>query len=127
MSAEPALTWAKRVPIITLIIDSRDSITAAGISLDKPFLDQTPEDIRRLNQINVEGTFMAAQCATRHMIQQGKGGSIVMVGSVCATVPTPGHRLSFYCGTKGAVNQMSKALSVELAPHGIRCNTVSPG
>lgn len=75
----------------------------------------------------VTGTFFAAQLATKQMQQQGTGGSLVLVASVCAHVAIPGHRLSAYHASKGAVKMLSTALSVELAPHGIRSNTISPG
>lgn len=102
-------------------------MTAAGIALDKPFVDQEPDEVRRLIDINVNGTFFSAQTAARHMIQQGHGGSIVMIASVCASVAIPGHKLSAYHASKGAVKTLTTALAVELAPHGIRTNCVSPG
>lgn len=102
-------------------------VTAAGISLDKPFVEHNPEEVARLLKINVEGTFFASQLATKQMIQQGTGGSIVMIASVCASVAVPGHRLSIYHASKGAVKTLSKTLAVELAPHGIRTNSISPG
>jgi sorbose reductase len=61
------------------------------------------------------------------MREQGTGGSIVMIASVCAHVAAPGHRLSAYHASKGAVRMLSVGLSVELAPDQIRCNTISPG
>jgi len=102
-------------------------VTAAGIALDKPFLDQGPDEVRRLIDINLNGTFFTSQTAARHMIQQGNGGSIVMIASICASVVIPGHKLSAYHASKGAVKTLTTALSVELAPHGIRTNCISPG
>lgn len=102
-------------------------MTAAGIALDKPFLDQKWDEVKRLLDINVNGTFFAAQAAARHMVQQGHGGSIVMIASVCASVAIPGHKLSAYHASKGAVKTLTTALSVEMAPHGIRTNCISPG
>lgn len=102
-------------------------MTAAGIALDKPFLNQQWDEVKRLLDINVNGTFFATQAAAKHMIQQGDGGSIVMIASVCASVTLPGHKLSAYHASKGAVKMLSTALAVELAPHGIRTNSISPG
>jgi sorbose reductase len=83
--------------------------------------------VKRLLEINVNGTFFASQAAARHMIQQGHGGSIVQIASVCASVAIPGHKLSAYHASKGAVKTLTTALAVELAPHGIRTNCISPG
>lgn len=95
--------------------------------MDKPFLNQEWDEVKRLIDINVNGTFFSAQTAARHMVQQGQGGSIVMIASVCASVAIPGHKLSAYHASKGAVKTLTTALSVELAPHGIRANCISPG
>lgn len=102
-------------------------VTAAGVVVDKPFTEHTFDEVSRLLDINVKGTFFAAQLATQQMIKHGTGGSIVTIASVCASVAVPGHRLSIYHATKGAVKTLSKTLSVELAPHGIRINSISPG
>ncbi|KAG9772618.1 NAD(P)-binding protein, partial [Aureobasidium melanogenum] len=102
-------------------------VTAAGIALDKPFVEQTWKEVSRVQDVNVTGTFFAAQLATKQMEKQGTGGSLVLIASVCAHCAIPGHRLSGYHASKGAVKMLSTALSVELAPQGIRCNTISPG
>jgi NAD(P)-dependent dehydrogenase (short-subunit alcohol dehydrogenase family) len=75
----------------------------------------------------VTGTFFSAQLAAKQMKQQGTEGSILMIASVCAHVAIPGHHLSAYHASKGAVKMLMTALSVELAPHAIRCNSISPG
>jgi len=61
------------------------------------------------------------------MVKQGTPGSIVLIASVCSHVAVPGHRLAIYHASKGAVRILGKTLAVELAPHGIRVNSVSPG
>lgn len=73
------------------------------------------------------GTFFAAQLATKHMQAHGKGGSIVMIASISSQMAVPGVRLSAYSASKGAVKMLATALSVELGPHNIRVNTISPG
>lgn len=73
------------------------------------------------------GTFFATQLAAKRMMQQGTPGSIVMIASICAQQAAPGHKLSGYHASKGGVWMLSRALAVELAPFGIRCNTISPG
>ena len=97
------------------------------MALDKPFLEQSRAEVSRVLDINVAGTFFAAQLATEQMMKQGTGGSIVMIASICSHVAVPGHRLAAYHASKGAVRMLGKALSVELAPRGIRVNSISPG
>lgn len=83
--------------------------------------------------INVLGTYYAAQFAARQMDKQEptenipRGGSIVMVASIAAYVASKGQCTSDYCASKGAVLSLAKALGVELAMKGIRVNSISPG
>lgn len=58
---------------------------------------------------------------------QGKGGSIVLIASVSATTKTPGHHLAAYNSSKAAVRVLGEVVSVELGPHNIRINSISPG
>lgn len=108
-------------------------ITAAGICVDEPFLDRSPESVARCVNINLLGTYYAAQLAARQMARQtrleatSQRGSIVLVASVAAYVSSKGQTTSDYCASKGAVVALSKALGVELAPAGIRVNSISPG
>lgn len=73
------------------------------------------------------GTFFATQLAVKQMLKQGTPGSIVLIASICAHQVVPGHTLTGYHASKGGVLMLSKALAVELAPMGIRCNSISPG
>lgn len=83
--------------------------------------------------INVLGTYYAAQLAARQMDKQNeatdvpKGGSIVLIASIAAYVASKGQFTSDYCASKGAVVSMARALGVELASKRIRVNSISPG
>lgn len=83
--------------------------------------------------INVLGTYFAAQFAAAQMTKQEStaqnpgGGSIVMIASVAAYVASKGQTTSDYCASKGAVVSLAKALGVELAMKGVRVNSISPG
>lgn len=83
--------------------------------------------------INVLGTYYAAQLAAQQMDRQEptencpRGGSIVLIASVAAYVASKGQTTSDYCASKGAVVALAKALGVELAMKGIRVNSMSPG
>ncbi|KIW69205.1 hypothetical protein PV04_05096 [Phialophora macrospora] len=102
-------------------------VTAAGIVHDKPFLDTTWEEGARILEVNVMGTMLSAQLAAKQMRAQNTGGSIVMIASVSAGTALQTQRLNIYAASKGAVKSLCVQLSVELAPLGIRVNTVSPG
>ncbi|KAL2847797.1 hypothetical protein BJY01DRAFT_234182 [Aspergillus pseudoustus] len=102
-------------------------ITAAGICIDKPFLEHTWEDVQRQQAVNETGTFFAVQHAVRHMKERGIKGSVVMICSQTARHVSPGHQLTAYAGSKGFVWSFARNLAHELAPDGIRVNTISPG
>ncbi|KAK2593875.1 hypothetical protein QQS21_008395 [Conoideocrella luteorostrata] len=102
-------------------------VPAAGVAIDKPFLEQTWEEFTRIQDINVRGTFFVAQLTARQIIRQGTPGAMVLVASQSSHIALPGYRMAAYNASKGAVLMLSKALAVELAPRGIRVNTISPG
>ncbi|RGP61376.1 sorbose reductase sou1 [Fusarium longipes] len=102
-------------------------VPAAGIAIDKPFLDQTWDEFTRIQDINVRGTFFVVQKAARQIIKQGTSGSFVLLASQSAHIGLPGYRMAAYNASKGGILMLSKALAVELAPKNIRVNTISPG
>ncbi len=88
--------------------------------------DQTTlEDFDRLYETNVRGTWVVCTEAARQMKREGHGGSMVMVSSISAHVGAPGQVA--YCGTKGAISMLGKALGAVLGSQGIRVNVVEPG
>jgi NAD(P)-dependent dehydrogenase (short-subunit alcohol dehydrogenase family) len=99
-------------------------VNNAGISGNKPTLEITDEEWRRVVSINQDGIFYCAREAGRRMRDQG-GGAIVNIGSIYSIVAAP-NRLS-YCATKAAVGMMTKSLALEWAEYGIRVNCVAPG
>lgn len=96
----------------------------AGVHAGGPLLDTTNEDFRRMAAVNFGGAFYGTRAAGRVMVEQGFG-AIVNTASNGGHLPTEG--MSVYCGTKAAIVAMSKACAVELAPKGVRVNTISPG
>ncbi|KAJ5683438.1 hypothetical protein N7462_006603 [Penicillium macrosclerotiorum] len=102
-------------------------ITCAGVALDKPFLDHEWDESRQILEINVLGSFFAAQLASKQMIEQKSGGSVVMIASIAAHCAIPSQCVSIYGASKGAIKLLGKTLAVELAPHNVRVNTISPG
>jgi 2-deoxy-D-gluconate 3-dehydrogenase len=88
-------------------------------------LETSLDDWRRVLDLNLTGAFVLAQAAARRMLDQGSGGSIVLLGSMLSF--GGGFNVAAYAASKGGVVQLAKALSNELAPLGIRVNAVAPG
>jgi 3-oxoacyl-[acyl-carrier protein] reductase len=96
----------------------------AGITRDTLLGASTPEDFTAVLAVNLDGVVSCCRAASRRMIVRRKG-SIVNVSSVAAQ--RPGRGQSNYAASKGAVEALTRALAVELAPRGIRVNAVAPG
>jgi len=96
-------------------------VANAGITWRDRLLDVSPDDLHRVYDVNVAGALLAIQ--TTAPLMTG-GGSIVLVGSVAALT---GHYPVAYTASKWALRGVAKAACLELAPRGIRVNTVHPG
>ncbi len=96
----------------------------AGVNSSGSVLDATDEDWDRSFAVNAKGTFLCSRVAARSMVASG-GGSIVNQGSVAAVVGIA--NFSSYCASKGAVVALTRSMSVDLAPRGIRVNVICPG
>ncbi len=99
-------------------------VNGAGGNQPEPFLDVEPATLDWMWRLNVGATFFAAQSAARRMVRQGGGGAIVTISSQMGRVGAPSR--TAYCATKHAVEGLTKALAVELAPDGIRVLTIAP-
>lgn len=78
-----------------------------------------------LFEVNVRGAWIVCTEGARQMIAEGHGGAIVMVSSISAHVGAPTQVA--YCGTKGAISMLGKALGAVMGKHGIRVNVIEPG
>jgi NAD(P)-dependent dehydrogenase (short-subunit alcohol dehydrogenase family) len=117
---------------------ARDMVTAAldrfgrldfldnnvGIGSRGSVVDETPENWRRVMQVNVEPMFLAAKYAIPAMIKTAKRGAIVNISSISALRP---RGLTVYSASKGAVIALTRAMAVDHAAQGIRVNCVAPG
>ena len=88
-------------------------------------VDLAAQEFRRVLEVNVVGTFLMSRAAARSMIARGTGGSIVNTGSILGQQGAAGG--AAYCASKGAVALFTHSLALEVAPHGIRVNTIAPG
>jgi 3-oxoacyl-[acyl-carrier protein] reductase len=100
-------------------------IANAGVTRYVPFLDSTPENFDQIVSVNLRGTYFLAQAAARRMIADGKAGRIILLSSVVGLRAFP--NFSIYSMTKAGIAMMAASLALELGPHGITVNAVSPG
>ena len=96
----------------------------AGVNSSGSVIDATDEDWDRCFAVNARGTFLCSRAAARPMVAAG-GGSIINQGSVAAVVGVA--NFASYCASKGAVVALTRSMSVDLAPHGVRVNVICPG
>ena len=99
-------------------------VNVAGVVLVKPLIDTEWAEYRRIVDVNLGGTFLLLKHVVPVM-QRQRRGAIVNLGSVSGHVGQVDHGL--YGATKAAVIALCRGLSWELAPFGIRVNSVSPG
>ena len=98
-------------------------VNNAGTAIPKRFEEATLEELDRVIDINVRGTFIATQSALKHM---NKGGRIILIGScVGERMMTPG--LTPYAATKGAIKMFAQGLAREVGDRNITVNNVQPG
>ena len=99
-------------------------VNNAGIShRNQPMLDITEAEFDRVFDVNVKSIFLMAKATVPHFREHG-GGVILNIGSTAGIRPRPG--LTWYNGSKGAANLLSKSMAVELAPDKIRVNAIAP-
>jgi NAD(P)-dependent dehydrogenase (short-subunit alcohol dehydrogenase family) len=103
-------------------------VNNAGTNFPEPFVDVSEEHLDRLLNLNVRAAFLVAQAGARRMLaaadRRARGGSIVNMSSQMVHVGAVNR--SVYCLTKHAIEGLTKAMAVELAPHGIRVNSLAP-
>jgi NAD(P)-dependent dehydrogenase (short-subunit alcohol dehydrogenase family) len=99
-------------------------VNNAGVTHAADFLDLTEDDFDRVLRINLKSMFLCGQAAARVMVKQ-QSGSIINMSSVNAELAIPNQVP--YVVSKGGINQLTKVMALNLAPHGIRVNGIGPG
>ena len=100
-------------------------VNCAGIYPVTSLLDLSAEEWDRVLSLNLRTPFLLTQAVARRMIAGKRGGSIVNISSTASTLARPG--IAHYGASKAGLNQLTRNLAVELAPHGIRVNAILPG
>jgi len=103
-------------------------VNNAGTNIPEPFVEVSDDHLDRILGLNVRAAFLVARAAVRKMLEapdrRERGGAIVHMSSQMGHVGAPGRTV--YCMTKWALEGLTKAMAVELAPHNIRVNSVGP-
>jgi len=99
-------------------------VNNAGIFKAAPFLDVQENDWDAVLDVNLKGAFLVGQALAREMARGG-GGAIVNMSSVNAVTAIP--EIASYNASKGGIDQLTRAMALALAAHGVRVNAVAPG
>ncbi|MBV1688560.1 SDR family oxidoreductase [Novosphingobium sp. G106] len=100
-------------------------INNAGTNRPKPMTEVSEADYDAVLGLNVKSAFFVAQaCVQKMLVEKVSGGSLIHIGSQMGHVGGPNR--SLYCASKWALEGMSKSFALDLAPHGIRSNTIAP-
>jgi NAD(P)-dependent dehydrogenase (short-subunit alcohol dehydrogenase family) len=99
-------------------------VNNAGTNRPMPFTDVTAQDFDAIFALNVRAAFFVAQAVARRLLAAKRPGSIINISSQMGHVGAP--RRTVYCASKHAMEGFTKAMAIELGPHGIRVNTIGP-
>ena len=100
-------------------------INNAGIQNNAPSHELTTADFDKVIEVNLRGAYLCARESLKHFMSKGSSGIIINVSSVHEIIPRPTY--VSYSMSKGAMENMTKTLALEYAPHGIRVNAIAPG
>jgi len=99
-------------------------ITAAGVSIVKPIVEYPLDDFKTVMDANVTGTWLVAREVGKVMIEQGRGGKVILVSSTRGLLGMANY--TGYATSKGAVHILTKSLGCEWGKHNINVNAIAP-
>ncbi len=119
----PAMTAALgALPRLDILVNN------AGTNVPEPFTDVSEANLDKILNLNVRAAFLVAQAAVRKMLEDPqrmtRGGAVINISSQMGHVGSPNRTV--YCMSKHAVEGLTKAMAVELAPQRIRVNSIGP-
>jgi NAD(P)-dependent dehydrogenase (short-subunit alcohol dehydrogenase family) len=99
-------------------------VTAAGINKVKPIIEQSVQDWEEVMDVNMKGTYLFCKEVGKVMVEQGRGGKVILVGSARGHLGLGNY--SAYSPSKGAVHLLAKTLGCEWGPQKINVNAIAP-
>ena len=102
-------------------------VNAAGIAMDKPALETTTADWRRVIDVNLTGAFVVCREFARRVVDAGLTASIVNIASMSGMIVNVPQQQAAYNTSKAGVSMLTKSLAVEWIPLGVRVNAIAPG
>jgi NAD(P)-dependent dehydrogenase (short-subunit alcohol dehydrogenase family) len=99
-------------------------VNNAGISIPQAFLEASPEAFDHTMAVNVRAVLIVSQIVARNMIVRASAGAIVNISSQASMIALPDH--AAYCASKGALDQLTRVMALELGQHQIRVNALNP-
>ena len=115
-------TLIETLPQLDIVVNN------AGTNIPEPFLEVSDEHLDALIDLNTRAVFVVAQAGVRRMLEHparlSRGGAVINISSQMGHIGSPNRTV--YCMTKHAVEGLTKAMAVELAPRGIRVNSIGP-
>jgi gluconate 5-dehydrogenase len=129
LSAEARVVDAADPDSIRALVDGVGDLdilaNVAGMNVRKPFTEYVDADYERIMQTNLKGLFQLTQVAGKKMIERGKGGKIIFIGSLMSVVGLP--LVTIYAMSKSALAGLTRVLAAELGKHDIQVNCIAPG
>ena len=116
--AQEARLAAERAGRVDLLVNN------AGISIPQSFIETTVEAFDQTMAVNVRAAMILSQVVAKGMMQRASGGAIVNLSSQASMVGLADH--TAYCASKGAMDQLTRVMALELGRHNIRVNAVNP-
>ena len=99
-------------------------VNNAGTNFPNKFLDVEPSEFDAIMNINLKSVINVSQVVARGMIARGEGGAIVNISSQASIKPISDHAV--YCASKAALDHLTRVMTLELGPKGIRVNCINP-
>jgi NAD(P)-dependent dehydrogenase (short-subunit alcohol dehydrogenase family) len=127
-SAEPLVLDVTDLAAVRTAIEGQAPfdvlVNNAGTNRPAPFLEVSEQDFDAITALNQRAAFFVAQAVARRMVHASISGSIIHISSQMGHVGSA--RRTVYCMSKHGIEGLTKAMAIDLAPHGIRVNSIGP-